>query len=93
MDLKGARSIEKRAKHILAIAKEIFRAPANDYAWAAGKCVLDRQFGNVGDPARIKDLQPIRWRKGPFVCSSEKRLEDAIDRGIIFPFAMLDRLR
>jgi len=61
VNLRRARSIEERPKHILAIAKKIFRAPANNYAWAARKRVIDRLFGNGSDPARIKDCQPICW--------------------------------
>jgi hypothetical protein len=37
VDLRRARSVEERPKHILAIAEKILRAPANDYAWAAQK--------------------------------------------------------
>jgi len=92
VDFKVARCIEERSKHILAIAKKILRAPANDYAWAARKCMIDRLFGNGRDSARIKQFQPIGWRQRPLECSSEKRLEDAINRGIIFPFPLLDCL-
>ena len=61
VDLRGTRSIEERSKNILAIAKKILRAPANDDAWAVRKCAIDRQFRNVGDSARIKQFQPIGW--------------------------------
>jgi hypothetical protein len=59
MDLRRARGIEERPKHILAIAKKILRAPANEYARAARKCVIDRELGNGGDSARIKQFQPM----------------------------------
>lgn len=56
VDLRGAGSIEERPKHILAIAKKILRAPANDYAWASRKCVLDRLLRNNGDAACIEQF-------------------------------------
>ena len=62
VDLRRARSIEERPKHILAIAKKVLRASANDHAWAVGKCVIDRQFGNGDDSARIKQFQPMSGR-------------------------------
>ena len=71
--LNRAGSIEEHPKHILAIAKKILRAPANDYAWAARKRMLDRQLGNGGDAARIKQFQPIGGRQASLECSAKKR--------------------
>jgi hypothetical protein len=51
IDLRPARSIEERPKHIFAIAKKILRAPANDDAWATGKLVIDGPLGNRGGSA------------------------------------------
>ena len=93
VDLVIARSIEECTEDILAIAEKILRAAANDDAWAARKCVIDHLFGNGGDAARIKQFQAIGWRQGSLECSSKKRLKDAINRRIIFPFPLLDRLR
>ncbi len=62
VDLKRSRSIEKRPKDIFAITKEILRASTNDYTRAARKCVIDRQFGDRGDSARIKQFQPMSGR-------------------------------
>jgi hypothetical protein len=79
VDLRRARSIEERPKHILAIAKKISRAPANDYAWAVRKCVIDRQFGNSGDSARIKQFAPKEAPAGhkPRCSSKSGQLEYA----------------
>ena len=93
LDLRRAGSIEKYPKHILAIAKKILRAPANDYAWSAGKCVIDGLFRNDGDTTSIQQFQTIGWRQCAFECSSKERLKDAIDRRIPSPFPLLDRLR
>jgi hypothetical protein len=62
VNLRRARSIEERSKYILAIAKKILRAPANNYAGAARKGAIDRQLRNNGDPARIQQFQPIGRR-------------------------------
>ena len=93
VDLKVSRRVEERPENILAIAKKKLRAPANDHAWAAGERVIDCLFGDGGDPARIEHFQPIRWRQAALECSSEKRLEDAINRRITFPFPLRDHLR
>jgi hypothetical protein len=92
VDFKVAGRVEEHTENIFAFTKKILRAPADDDAWAASQCVIDRLFGNGGDSARIKQFQPIGWRQRTLECSSEKRLEDAINRGIIFPFPLLDCL-
>src|SRR5215469_1202834 len=93
VDLRVARGVEKRAKHILAIAKKILRAAANDYAWAARKRQIDRPLGDDRDSPCIKAFQAIGWRQAPLECPPEKRFKDAINCRIIFPFPSLDRLR
>ena len=72
VNLKRAGSIEERSKDILAIAKKILRTPANDYAWAARKRVIDRMLGNSGDAARIEQFQPVGWRQASLECSPRK---------------------
>ncbi len=93
VDFKVARCVEERTENIFAFTKKILRASANDNAWAARQCMADRLFGNGGDSARIEQFQPIGRRQAPLECSSKKRLEHAINRRIIFPFPLLDRLR
>src|SRR6202021_235303 len=88
-NLRRARSIEEHSIYILAIAKKILRAPANNYAWAARKCLIDRQLRNNGDSARIKQFQAIGWRQAPLECSPKKGLKDAINPRIIFPCPLL----
>ena len=93
VDFRVARSVEEYPKHVLAIAQKVLRTPANDYAGSARQCVINDLLGYVGDSACIKQFQPIRGRQGALERSSEKRLEDAINCRIIFPFSLLDRLR
>jgi hypothetical protein len=52
VDLVCARSIQERPKHILAIAKKILRAPANNYAGSSRKCVLYRRLRYNRDSPR-----------------------------------------
>src|SRR5580704_3908042 len=54
MDFKVARCVEEHTENIFAFTKKILRAPANEDAWVASQCVIDRQFGNGSDSAGIK---------------------------------------
>lgn len=93
MDLGVTRSIEKRSEDVWTVAKKILRAPADDDARPLGKCVIYHLLRNGSDAARIEQFQSIRWREAAFECAPQKRFKDAINRRIIFPFPLLNRLR